>query len=344
MVDFEFQYPWVAMLLLPLLAVAVWQLMRHGPSLSIPSFSLLPRRGKRLSFFQILPLVLYSLTGVCLILGLMGPRFDSGIVQQKFQGVDIILGIDLSGSMQAYDVPTDLKNNNEIRRAFAQNQIKQRIDACKDAVLDFVEKRPNDRIGLIAFADQAFAICPPTLDHAWLEQQIKSLSLNSIGEGTGIAAPIAAAVERMKKSDAKRKILVLFTDGENTVANRISPAQAADIAKRFDVVIHTVGIGGKHAFVEQNFMGSTQLIPYPSHFDEKLLNHIAEVTEGKYYRASDQEAMKEVMAEIDKLETQQLEMPRIVLYQDATYHFAALAILFLLISFLASHVIFLRYP
>ncbi len=345
--DFELQYPWVLTLLIPLAILIFLYITRREPTVLLPRNPVVVAKKNLLSrvkIYSLAPALFYALGGIAMIFALAGPRFDAGEIRQKSEGTDIILAIDLSGSMEAYEPSKKLQSDAAIRAAHSRGETKQRIQICKSEVRKFIEARPDDRIGLIAFADLPFAVCPPTLDHGWLLRQLDALSLHTIGDGTGIATPIIAAVDRTKDSDAKRKVMVLFTDGENTVQNKVSPEQAAEIARKYSLIVHTVGIGSPRAYIEQNSLFGKNLVPYHDEFDEKLLKKISETTGGKYYAADDAEAMHAALAEIDKLEKKPQEMPRIALYDERAGEAAALALAFLLVGFFLSRTFFLRFP
>lgn len=345
MENFHLQFPWVLTLLIPLALVILRQLTKREPALQIPSIERIPaRKLKRLSPARIVPAVCYAVAGVLMIFALAGPRFDAGEIRQKTEGIDIMIAIDLSDSMTAYDPAKELKTNNEIRHAHEEGKTLRRIDSCKEEIKKFIEARPDDRIGLIAFADLPYAVCPPTLDHAWLLKQLSTLELHTIGEGTGLAAPIVSVVDRTKDSDAERKVMVLFTDGSNTVQNKVTPEQAAKIAHDYKLTVHTVGIGSRRAYIEQSGFFGKQLVSYPNAFDETLLKKIAETTGGRYYAADDRNAMREALAEIDKLEKTPEELPRIALYDEKADTFAGAALAFLLLGFALSRTVFLRFP
>lgn len=345
MENFHLQFPWALALLVPLALLLLRQLTKREPALQIPSIARLPDgKLKRISIARIVPAVFYAIAGTLMIFALAGPRFDAGEIRQKSEGVDIMIAIDLSDSMAAFDPAKNLRSDAEIRRAHEAGETLRRLDVCKEEIERFIRERPNDRIGLIAFADLPYAVCPPTLDHAWLLKQISSLELHSIGEGTGLAAPIISVVDRTKDSDAERKVMVLFTDGSNTVQNKVTPEQAAKIAHDYKLTVHTVGIGSRRSYVEQRGFFGKQLVSYPNGFDEALLKKIAETTGGHYYAADDREAMRAALAAIDELEKTPEELPRIALYDEKADSFAGAALIFLLLGFALSRTVFLRFP
>jgi Ca-activated chloride channel family protein len=255
-----------------------------------------------------------------------------------------MLAIDLSGSMQAMDVPRKITTPEQLQSAFESGEIKNRLEIAKDEIRRFIKKRPNDRIGLIGFAKLPYNICPPTLDHAWLLAHLDRLQPGIIGDSTGIAGPIASAVHRLEKSDSKRRVLVLFTDGRNNVNARISPRQAAKLAKAMNVIIYTVGIGSDNAYVLQNSYAGPQIFPIRGEFDEPLLNDIAKFSEGKYYKAFDSEGLAKVMDEINKLEKTSVEQPKFVDYKEFAPVLAAFALVLFLLGFVTENTFFLSIP
>lgn len=345
MENFHLQFPWVLALLIPFAALVLRQLTKREPALQIPSIERLPDgKLRRISLARIVPAAFYAVAGTLMIFALAGPRFDAGEIRQKSEGIDIMIAIDLSDSMAAFDPAKNLRSDAEIRRAHESGQTQRRLDVCKEEIEKFIRARSNDRIGLIAFADLPYAVCPPTLDHAWLLKQVAGLELHTIGEGTGLAAPIVSVVDRTKDSDAERKVMVLFTDGSNTVQNKVTPEQAAKIAHDYKLTVHTVGIGSRRSYIEQRGIFGKQLVSYPNGFDEALLKKIAETTGGRYYAADDRDAMREALDEIDKLEKTPDELPRIALYDEQADTFAGFALAFLLVGFALSRTLFLRFP
>jgi Ca-activated chloride channel family protein len=230
------------------------------------------------------------------------PRHGLEEIRHRAEGIDIMLAIDLSGSMSAYDIPKNVSTQGELEALMKSGALKNRIAIAKAEIRKFIEARPNDRIGLIGFGPLPYAACPPTLDHAWLLAHLDSLDAGIIGDGTGIAGPIASATQRLKASEAKRRIVVLFTDGSNNVNAKVTPRQAAKLASSFDVIVYTVGIGSPNAAVLRDGFFGRQFVQLQDEFDEPLLRDISSTTGGRYYKASDAEGMAQAMSEIDKLE------------------------------------------
>ena len=313
---FEFEYPWFLLLLIPYAAILVFAWKRKEPSLNVPSilpFRMTERDGrrKRLNIRKLLVFLCFAAAGVCLIVGLARPRKGLETIRAKADGIDIILAVDLSGSMSAIDVPQHYSRA-QTEDALRNKKLKSRLEASKKAIARFIESRPCDRIGLIAFAERPYVICPPTLDHAFLLANLFRMEPQMIGDGTGIAGPIASAVNRLKDMDSKSRIVVLFTDGANTVPMQITPAEAAKLADTFKITIYTVGIGSGNAYILSPFGYE----PYPEQFDEKLLNEIASITGGKYYHAADESGMTQAMRAIDKLEKTSAEQPAMIVWKE----------------------------
>ena len=340
----SFAYPWLLLLLVPfaLLAIRVWR--RPLPSIRIPSLRPFASANAGRTMASRLPLLVSTLAVAILIVALARPRYGNEKVLIRTEGIDIMLALDLSGSMQSLDVPEKINTENELRQAIGTGKIKNRLEIAKDEVKRFIEKRPNDRIGLIGFAQLPYSLCPPTLDHAWLIANLDQLRPGIIGDKTGIAGPIAGAVKRLKDSNAKRRVLVLFTDGSNNVNATITPLQAAKLAHDYDIVIYTVGIGSNRAFVlHRSFMGE-QFMPIEGEFDDGLLKEIAKTSEGRYYKAADAEGMAKVMNAIDKLEKTTVEQPRYIEYSEYGPRLIVLAGIMLLLAFAAEHTVLLRLP
>lgn len=343
----RFALPWFLLLYIPLIGVVIYALKMRNPTILVPSIKPFRKAnpGKKLHILTGLPFLLYVLATACMIFALARPQHGIEHLKQKAEGIDIMLAIDLSGSMQAIDVPEYYKEEKEVYDALQKGTLKSRIAIAKEKIREFIEDRPNDRIGLIAFAPLPYVACPPTLDHTWLYGHLDQLEAGVIGDETGIAGPIAAAVHRLKGSDSKRKVLVLFTDGSNNIDARVSPRQAAKLAKTFNVIIYTVGIGSGNAYIiqEHPFYGKI-LRPLGSQFDEPLMKDIAKISGGQYYTASDEKGLQRVMKEIDKLEKTTKEQPRYVDYSDIGPVFVKIALIMILAAFGLSHTFLMRIP
>ena len=341
---FEFAYP--SMLFLLLLIPLLWLYLakfKREPSIKVSTGT--PFSGGKRRMFRKLPVSewLSLFVGVVLIFALARPRKGDERVIVRANGIDIIIAIDMSGSMQAMDVPTDIKSSSALFEAIKKREVKHRLDVAKEEIARFINERPNDRIGLLGFADLAYSFSAPTLDHRWLLERLEQLQPGMICYATGIASPISSAVSRLKDSKAPRRVLVLFTDGANTAENRITPEQAAMLAKDFNVIIHTVGIGSQNAYVLDETFGS-RFLPVGDSFDEKLLRTLAEKTGGSYFHAADAEGMRKVMDEINKLEKTSVEQPRFVEYKEYAPILSALTLAILLTAIAAANHFRIRIP
>ena len=335
----EFAYPWVLLLLLLLPLIGCYLVYwRKRPSIVVSTA--VPFRGVRARRRPTFPQLCMLFGAAVLIVALARPRYGDEKVMIRSQGIDIILAVDMSGSMQAFDVPQSITSGSQLARAVNAGEVKNRLEVAKDEIRRFIEARPNDRIGLIGFAQLAYSLAPPTLDHAWLLAHLDRLEPGMIGDATGIASPLGTGVNRLKDSDAPRRVLVLFTDGANTARNRLTPEQAAELAKKFNVVIHTVGIGSDNAVGVFGGMIQRQ----EGSFDEKLLQELANITGGRYFRAADAEGMKQVMEEINRLEKTVVEQPKYTEYREFAPRLALVALALMAFAYLTQCTWRLRLP
>ncbi len=340
---FELAYPWAPALLL-LLALLYIYCAKFRPVPTVTVASAIPFRGAARRSRMTLPLWCYFIAAGLLVLALARPRFGDEKVVIRSQGIDMILALDLSGSMAAIDVPRDVRDTRALADGIESGKIANRLEVAKAELKKFVEGRPNDRIGLIGFAPLAYNIAPPTLDHGWVTGQLARLKPGIIGDQTGIAAPLASGIHRLKDSAAPRRVIVLFTDGSNNVDNRITPEQAAELGKESKVTIHTVGIGSDRAFMPADNFGSQRFVPVSGSFDEESLKAIAAASGGRYFHAGDAKGMTEVMKEINALETTSFEQPKFIEYREIAPQLALLALAFVAAGFLLETTWKLRLP
>ena len=343
-----FAHPYMFFLLVPLALVLLRAWFKPVPALRVPSLRPFKAASKgrlsRINLRKLVPFLLYSIGGVRLIVALAGPREGMEEIRRRADGIDIMVALDLSGSMRAIDVPPGIRTERELEVAMASGKVKDRLGTAKEEIAKFIEARPNDRIGLIAFAPLPYVVCPPTLDHAWLIANLDRLESGSIGDATGIAGPVASAVQRLKDSDSKRSIIVLFTDGANNVNAKITPRQAAKLANTFDITLYTVGIGSRNSVMKLDSMFGSSFQRVEGSFDEKLLQEMADTTGGVYYKAADGESMAKAMAQIDQLEKTSVEQNIIVNWKEFYPLFCWLAIAFLLIGFAYEHALRVSVP
>jgi Ca-activated chloride channel family protein len=253
-----------------------------------------------------------------LIIALARPRtVDISNRTKTTKGIDIVMAVDVSGSMLA----KDLKPN--------------RMEALKRVAADFVQERPNDRIGLVVYASEAYTKTPVTSDKAIVGEAIKSIKYdNVLQDGTGIGMGLATAVNRLKDSKAKSKIVILLTDGVNN-AGFIEPETAADIAKQYGIKVYTIGLGSNGMAESPYALGANGQLLFQMmkvEIDEQLMKNIARKTDGKYFRATSNDKLAEIYGEINKLETTEIEELKFYDYDEKYRAFVWIAGLLLLIE------------
>ena len=343
----KLEYPWLLLLFIPYAAILFMGWTLRAPSIRVPGLAPFRRAAggaRRVNWRKLIPFVLFAIGGAAMIVAVAQPREGIEEIRSKADGIDIMIAVDLSPSMSAIDAPSTVSDA-QVATLIQRGSLKNRIDTAKVEIARFIEERPNDRIGLIAFASLPYVMCPPTLDHAFLLANLERLSVGQIGDGTGIASPIASAVKRLKDSEAKSRILVLFTDGSNTVNGQITPRDAGKLADTFDITIYTVGIGSRRARIPmQSLLGGVILQNYPDEFDEPLLRDLADMTGGRYYRAADAKGMAQAMDEINKLEKTSVEQPVVVNWRELYPYFCWFGLGALLLGFCLRQTVCLRLP
>jgi Ca-activated chloride channel family protein len=235
-------------------------------------------------------------TVALLIMAMARPQTGRKHTEVRTEGIDIVLVLDTSGSMQALDLDADRPIN---RR-------RNRLEIAKAVVDDFVRGRRNDQIGLVVFGSEAFTQCPLTLDHGILATFLERVEIGMAGDATAIGSAIGTAVKRLRDSQAESKVIILLTDGRNN-AGALDPRKAAEIAETFDIKIYAIGAGtrGKAPFVVDSFFGK-QVVYESVEIDDPMLEEIARRTGGAYYRAEDGQALESIYTEIDELETTEI--------------------------------------
>lgn len=225
-----------------------------------------------------------------LVVALARPQLGRSSSAVKASGVDIMLALDVSGSMEAMDFKLNGRPAN-------------RIDVVKSVVSKFIEARPNDRIGILAFAGAPYLISPLTLDHDWLLQNLDRVRIGSVEDGTAIGSAIAVGVNRLRDQPGKSKVLVLLTDGQNN-AGKVTPQTAAEAARALGVKVYTIGAGvrGEAPVPVTDAFGDRRMIMAQLDVDEDSLRHIADMTGARFYRATDTDSLRHIYADIDRLE------------------------------------------
>ncbi len=315
-----FAYPWFFLLLIPLALALLAAWRKREPGIRIPSirpYEMASKHTLRVMNWRKMTLfALWAAGGIFCVVALARPQEGLEEIKQRADGIDIIIALDLSGSMEAIDIPSSVSSQAQLNSQLRDGTLKNRLETAKAEIRKFIEARPNDRIGLIVFAQLPYVACPPTLDHAWLIANLERLNPGDIGDATGIAGPLASAVQRLKDSDAKSRVVVLFTDGRNNVSAKVTPRQAAKLADTFNITVYTVGIGSNNAIARQTGLFGSSYVPVHGEFDEELLRDIASTSGGRYYKAADAEGMAQAMSEIDKLEKTSVEQPVVINWRE----------------------------
>lgn len=319
----EFAHPgffWLLIIIPLMVAYYIWRDQKLQGSFSIsaikgfslPVKSMVPR-------LRHLGIVLRSLSVAFLIIALARPQSSLSWQNTSTEGIDIMIASDISGSMLAED--------------FQPN----RLEAGKNIAIDFIKNRPDDRIGLVIFSGESFTQCPLTIDHDVLVNLYADVKYGMIEDGTAIGMGLATAVNRLKDSEAKSKVIILLTDGSNNMGS-IPPVTAAEIAKQFGVRVYTVGIG-THGFAPypvQTAFG-IQYQRMPVDVDEGTLTKIADITGGKYFRATDNETLKHIYDQIDKLEKAKIDVTQYHKKTEMFLPFALIALFLLLAEFIVKN-------
>jgi Ca-activated chloride channel family protein len=259
-------------------------------------------------------------TVALLMIAMARPQTGRTQTQVRTEGIDIVLVIDTSGSMQALDLDAG-------RRISAR---RNRLEVVKGVVDQFVKKRENDQIGLVVFGAEAFTQCPLTLDHGIVATFMERLAIGMAGDSTAIGSALGTAVKRLRDSEAKSKVVILLTDGRSN-AGSLSPAKAAEVAETFGVKVYTIGAGarGQAPFIVDSLFGK-QVIYQDVEIDEKTLTDIARITGGKYFRAEDEAALQQIYDEIDQLEKTEITMSSYMEYNERFRWFVIPALALLL--------------
>jgi len=296
MPEIEFLHPNNLYLLLLLIPAIVWYIYRHNKvqaDLQVPALSTFEHISKGLRvYLRHVPVVARLLTLALLVVILARPQSTNRWQNESIEGIDIMLAMDISGSMMAGD--------------FSPN----RIEASKEVATSFIFGRYNDRIGIVLFGGESFTQCPLTTDHAVLVNLLQEVKVGIIqDQSTAIGLGLANAVKRLKDSDAKSRVVILVTDGVNN-AGSVDPLTAAEIAQTFDIRVYAIGVGtrGMAPFPYQDAFGNIFYQQVEVEIDEGMLRQISEMTNGKYFRATNNQKLKEIYSDIDQLEKTKIDV------------------------------------
>ena len=306
------------LLIFPLI-ILIWYIFKNKNINSNILFSdtrLISNRTTLKNRLRHLPYLLKIIASVLLIFAIARPQSSSNWEESTTEGIDIVLAIDVSGSMLALDLKPD------------------RLEASKNVAIDFISKRKNDRVGLVIFAGESFTQCPLTTDHNVLINLFKDVKSGIVDDGTAIGMGLATAVNRLKSSEAVSKVIILLTDGINN-SGMIPPITAAEIAQKFGIRVYTIGVGteGFAAYPFQTPFG-IQYQDVEVKIDEKTLQDIASLTEGKYFRATNNNSLKNIYKDIDELEKSKIEVTKFHKRSEEFLPFAIWALTLLFLSFI----------
>ena len=330
-----FAHPWVLLLLLLLPVLAVLKGRFGGtPGVTFSSTVSLAALGKkRRSRAGALLAMLGHLALGSLIVALARPQLGRTLTQVQASGVDIMIALDVSRSMLAEDFTIG-------------SQRASRLEAVKQVTEQFIRQRPNDRIGILAFAGRPYLVSPLTLDHDWLIQNLDRLRIGMVEDGTAIGSATAAAANRLKDKEAKSKLIVLLSDGDNN-AGRVTPLTAAEAAKALGIRVYTIGAGTQGESVPfpfQDPLGRTVYQEVHMEFNEDTLKQIASITKGQYFPAADTAALKRTFSEIDQMEKTKVEVQKTSENHDLFSWFVSLGFAVLSAEILLSQTVWKRLP
>ncbi len=319
--NINFVNPLFFLLLLLVPILAVWYFLKRNKRFPLLRMSANGQNGVTTSLrgkFRALLPILRILSIGALVIAMARPQEILKEEEVKADGIDIVLAMDLSSSMLAQDFQPD------------------RLEVSKAVAIEFVEKRKYDRIGLAVFAGESFTQCPLTTDHRVVQEFLGSLKCGMLEDGTAIGMGLATAVNRLKDSDVKSKVVILLTDGVNN-QGYIKPITAAEIAREFDIKVYTIGVGSTgqaRSPVRRRQNGQYIFGMSKVEIDEALLTQISEMTGGKYYRATTTESLIRIYDEIDRLEKTEIEVTSFNRYNEEFYPFVFIAIFFVLLEVL----------
>lgn len=319
------EWLWLLLLLPVLIGLSVWRILKNRkPVLTFSNtgdLKNLPGNWRRFGIW-LAPLLKWGAFAL-IVLAMARPQFHNTTVERNAEGIDIEMIIDISTSMKA----EDLKPN--------------RFKAARKVAKDFIDKRVSDRIGVVAFARKSFTVVPPTLDYDLVKNLLDDLNIGMIEDGTAIGMGIATAVNRLKDSQAKSKVIILLTDGENN-AGEIDPVTAADLASTYGIKIYTIGAGsrGTAPYPVQDPIFGKRYQNVKVDIDEDMLTKIANMTGGEYFRATDTSRLEDIYNRIDKLEKTKIDEVIYTDYTDLYQRFLIPGILCLVLALVSEKVLF----
>ncbi|MBQ6882216.1 MAG: VWA domain-containing protein [Alistipes sp.] len=321
-------YLWLLVLLVPIIGYYIWRTLWGGASIQFSSTDALRRAPRTLRYYlRHVPFALRTTAFALLIVAFARPQDVERLSHSNTEGIDIMLSIDVSGSMLARDFKPD------------------RITAAKEVAGSFIADRYGDRLGLVVFAGEAFTQSPLTTDQGTLQTLVSRIRSGLIEDGTAIGNGLATAINRLRESEAKSKVIILLTDGVNNRGS-ITPMTAAEIAQAQNIRVYTIGVGseGMAPYPAIDMYGEMTFIQQKVEIDEKTLQMIAEMTGGRYFRATDKEKLQAIYDEINQMEKSKVEVTERYLYHELFAGWLLAALALLIIEFLLSSLLLKRIP
>lgn len=328
--DITFKNPellWMLLGLIPLMVGYVMYQSKWQASIRLSSLSMLSDAPSSWRYyFRHFPPLLRFATIALVVIALARPQSSESWTDKEIEGIDIVISTDISGSMRARDFKPD------------------RLEAAKDVAAEFIASRPNDRIGLVIFAGESFTQCPLTTDHKVVSGLLQEIKSGMLEDGTAVGLGLATAVARLKDSDAKSRVIIILTDGVNN-RGEVSPQTAGEIAREFGIRVYTIGVGTKGQApmpVQTPFGEQTQMVDVE--IDEEMLTEVAQMTGGKYFRATNKKALTAVYQEIDQLEKTRISVIEFSEKNDVFLPLAILASCLFLLEILLRYTLFRTVP
>ncbi len=323
---------WLGLLLLliPMTAYYIWQVMKGGAAIRISSVDGVVSAPKSVRYYlRHLPFVCRAAAFALLVVALARPQDEEELSHTSTEGIDIMMAIDVSGSMLARDFTPD------------------RITAAREVAGSFIADRYGDRIGIVAFAGEAFTQSPLTTDQSTLQTLLSRIRSGLIEDGTAIGNGLATAINRLRESEAKSKVIILLTDGVNN-RGEIAPLTAAEIAKAQGIKVYTIGVGtiGMAPYPAVDIYGNPtgETIMAKVEIDEKTLSQIAEKTGGEYFRATDKTKLKAIYDKINQMEKSKVEVTQRMIYHERFLEWLLAGLALLVVEYLLSTLVLKRIP
>lgn len=330
--QFDFAHPeyfYLLLLIIPMITWYIYRQKRLHPDIQVSTIEPLVNQSSLKIYLRHLPVFLRMLAFVFLVIVIARPQSTNKWENVTTEGIDIVIALDISGSMLAMDFKPD------------------RLEASKDVAVEFISGRPNDKIGLVVFSGESFTQCPLTTDRPVIINLFKEIKSGMIEDGTAIGVGLANAIARLKDSNAKSKVIILLTDGVNN-QGAIDPLTAAELAKSFGIRVYTIGIGtigtAKYPVGKNPWTGQMVYQDLPVEIDEAVLQQISDMTNGRYFRATNNQKLREIYAEIDKLEKTKIDVKEYSKKQEEYKWFAFSAVILLLIEVLLNKTYLRRVP